>query len=71
VKNTPDKEEMENFWREIYGKKVSHYEEVCWIKGQCQQNPSIEWSPICEKDVAKNNAKLESPWKRPDTKFLA
>ena len=29
VKNTPGKEEVENFWREIYGKKVSHSEEAC------------------------------------------
>jgi hypothetical protein len=52
MKNTPGKEEVENFWREIYGKKVSHNEEVCWIKDQRQQNPSMEWSPICEKDIA-------------------
>jgi hypothetical protein len=36
VKNAPGKEELENFWREIYGKEVSHYEEACWIKEQCQ-----------------------------------
>jgi hypothetical protein len=24
VKNAPDKEEVENFWREIYGKDVWH-----------------------------------------------
>jgi hypothetical protein len=52
VKNAPGKEEVENFWREIYGKKVSRNEEACWIKDHCQQNPSMEWSPVCEKDVA-------------------
>jgi hypothetical protein len=30
---------------------VSHNEEACWIKDQCQQNPSMEWRPICEKEV--------------------
>jgi membrane protein involved in colicin uptake len=29
VKNAPDKEEVENFWGEIYGRKVQHNEEVC------------------------------------------
>jgi hypothetical protein len=54
VKNAPGKEEVENFWREIlvYGKKVSHNEEASWIKDQYQQNPSMEWSPVCEKDIA-------------------
>jgi hypothetical protein len=51
VKIAPGKEEVENFWREIYGKKVSHNKEACWIKDQCQQNPSMEWSPICEKNT--------------------
>jgi hypothetical protein len=51
VKNTPDKEEVENFWREIYGKEVHHNGEAHWIVNQYQQNPSMEWSPVCEKDV--------------------
>jgi predicted 3-demethylubiquinone-9 3-methyltransferase (glyoxalase superfamily) len=42
VKNAPDKEEVENFWGEIYGEKVQHNEEACWIKDQYQQNPSME-----------------------------
>jgi hypothetical protein len=29
VKNALGKEEVQNFWREIYGKKVSHNEEAC------------------------------------------
>jgi len=37
MKNAPGKEEVENFWREIYGIKVSCNEEVCWIKVQCQK----------------------------------
>jgi len=36
-----------NIWE-----KVSHNEEACWIKDQYQRNSSMEWSPICEKDVA-------------------
>ena len=34
VQHAPDKEEVENFWREIYGNKVKHNEEACWIKNQ-------------------------------------
>jgi len=52
VKNAPDKEEVENFWREIYGKGVQHNGEAHWIKNQYQQNPSMEWIPVYEKDVA-------------------
>ena len=51
VKNAPDKEEVENFWREIYGKEVQHNGEAHWIENQCQQNPSIEWSPVCDKKL--------------------
>ena len=49
--NAQRKEEVENFWREIYGKKVEHNVGASWIKNQYQQNPSMEWSTICEKDV--------------------
>jgi len=52
VKNAPEKEEVENFWREIYGKEVQHNGEAYWFKNQYQQIPSIEWSPVREKDVA-------------------
>jgi hypothetical protein len=41
VKNTSGKEEVENFWREMYGKKDPLNEEACWIKDQCQQNSSM------------------------------
>jgi hypothetical protein len=51
VKNAPDKEEVENFWGEIYGKGVQHNAEAHWIK-KSKQNPSMEWRPVCEKDVA-------------------
>ena len=43
---------MENFWREIYGKEFKHNGEAHWIEKQYQQNPSMEWSTVCEKDVA-------------------
>jgi hypothetical protein len=52
VKNAPDKEEMESFWREIYGKEFKHNGEAHWIENQYQQNPSMEWNPVCGKDVA-------------------
>jgi len=52
VKNAPDKEEAENFWREVYRKGVQINGEEHWIKNHYQQNPSMEWSPVCEKDVA-------------------
>jgi hypothetical protein len=32
VKNAPEKAEVENFWREIYGNKVKHNGKACWIK---------------------------------------
>jgi len=51
VKNAPEKKELENFWREIYGNKIEHNREACWIKNQYLQNSSMEWSPVCEKDV--------------------
>jgi hypothetical protein len=63
VKIAPGKE-VENFWREIYGKKVSYNEGACWIKDQCQQNSSMEWSPICEKDV-EEALRTTLNWKAP------
>jgi hypothetical protein len=68
VKNAPEKEQMENFWKEIYGKKVQHNEAACWIKNQYQRNPGIEWR---SRRGTKGNAKVESPWKRPNKKCLA
>ena len=32
VNNAPGKEEVENFWRKMYGKKVQHNGEAGWIK---------------------------------------
>jgi hypothetical protein len=64
VKNALGKEELENFWREIYGEKVSHNKEACWIKEQCRPNSSMEWSPICEKDVTEALRKTLN-WKAP------
>jgi hypothetical protein len=34
--NAQTKEEIDNFWKEIYGKKAQHNEEAYWIKKQCQ-----------------------------------
>jgi hypothetical protein len=43
---------VENLWREICRNKVEHNREACWIKNQYQQNSSMEWNPVREKDVA-------------------
>jgi hypothetical protein len=51
VKKAPSKEDIENFWRTIYGEKVRQNEEVYRIKKQCQQNPCMEWKPISETQV--------------------
>jgi hypothetical protein len=32
MKNAPDKEQVENFWKEIYEKKIQLNEAACWIK---------------------------------------
>jgi len=34
VKNAPDKGEVENFWREIYGNEIKHNGEAHWIENQ-------------------------------------
>jgi len=62
VKNAPDKEEVENFSRGIYGKEVQHNGEAHWIENQYQQNPSMEWGPVCKKDVA-NALRATLNWK--------
>jgi hypothetical protein len=64
VKSSPGKEEVENFWRKTYGKKLSYNVEACWIKDQCQNKPRMEWSPICEKDVAED-LRTTLNWKAP------
>jgi hypothetical protein len=56
--------QVENFWKEIYGKIVQHYEAACWIKNQYQRNPGMEWSPVCEKDVAEA-LRATLNWKAP------
>ena len=48
VKDAPDKERIENFWREIYEKQVMHSGEVCWIKDQDQTLPNMERKQISE-----------------------
>jgi hypothetical protein len=64
VKNVPEKEEMENFWREICGNKFEHIREACCIKNQYQQSSSLEWSTVCEKDVAEA-LRTTLNWKAP------
>jgi len=38
--------------------------EAGWIKNQYQQNPSMKWSPMCEKDVAEA-LRTALNWKAP------
>jgi len=70
VKNAPDKEEVENFWREICGKEVQHNAEAHWIEIQYKQNPSTEWGPVCEKDVA-DALRTTLNWKAPGRDQIA
>jgi hypothetical protein len=58
------KKEVENFWREIYGNKVEHNRGACWIKKLVPTNSSMEWSPVCEKDVAEA-LRTTLNWKAP------
>jgi hypothetical protein len=51
VKKAPSKEDIENFWRDIYGKKVGHKQGAVWIKNQRHQSPRMEWSPVSETEV--------------------
>ena len=46
------------------GKKFQHNGEAGWIKNQYQQNPSMEWSPICAKDIAEA-LRTTLNWKAP------
>ena len=68
--NAPDKEEVENFWREMYGKEVQHNGDAHWIENQYQQNPSMEWSSVCEKDVADALRTMQN-WKAPGRDQIA
>jgi len=61
---------VENFWREIYGKEVQHNGKAHWIKNQYQQNSSMEWSQVCEKDVAKA-LRTTLNWKVPGREQIA
>ena len=72
MKNAPDKEEVENFCRNIYGKEVQHNREAHWIKKQYQQNPSMEWSTVCEKDfveVLRTTLNWKAPGREPIANF--
>jgi hypothetical protein len=70
VKNAADKEEVVNFWREVYRKGVQHNGEAHWIKNQYQQNRSMERSPLCEKDVAET-PRTTLNWKAPGKDQIA
>jgi hypothetical protein len=64
VKKAPRKQDIENFWRTIFGEKVRHNEEAYWIKNQRQQNPCMEWRPISETEV-KMALRTTLHWKAP------
>ena len=74
VNNAPGKEELENFWRKILWEKSS----TEW-RGGLDKKPGPTKSKngmepsMCKRrrKSTKNNAKLESYWKGPNTKFLA
>ena len=61
---------MEHFWREIYAKEVQHNGEAHWIENQYQQNSSMEWSPVYEKDVA-DALRTMLNWKAPGRDQIA
>jgi len=70
MENAPGKEEVENFWRKIYGKGVQYNGEAHWIKNQYQQNSSMEWSQVCDKDVAEA-LRTTLNWKAPGEDQIA
>ena len=70
MKNAPDKEEVEKLWREIYGKEFKYNGEAHWIGNQYQQNPTMEWSPVCGKDVAEA-LRTTLNWKAPGRDQIA
>jgi len=51
VKSAPDKEQGDNFWREICGEEVQHNGEAHWIETQYQKNPSMEASQYVKKTL--------------------
>ena len=54
-----------NIWE-----RSSTYGEAHWIENQYQQNPSMEWNPICEKDVA-DALRTTLNWKAPGSDQIA
>jgi hypothetical protein len=68
--NCTTKEEIENLWKEIVGKKIKHNEEAYWIKNQCHQNASMEWSPVSEMEVGQALRMMQN-WKAPGRDQMA
>jgi hypothetical protein len=68
VKNAPTKEQR-TFGKKYFGEKVQHNEEAYRIKNQSQQNPSTEWSPISETEVAEV-LRMTLNWRAPDRFWL-
>jgi ribosome assembly protein YihI (activator of Der GTPase) len=70
VENAPTKEETENFWKEIFGKKVQHNtgSKSSATKSQYGKKRNISNDGH---GGSKNDVKLEISWKRPNSTFLS
>ena len=64
MKDAPDKERIENFWREIHEKQVMQNGEACWVKDQDQTHPDMEWKNVSEQDVG-DALRTTLNWKAP------
>jgi len=67
VQNAPTKEETENFWREIFGKKAQHN---TGSKTSANKIPTWKEAQYL-KQRSQRYIKLESSWKRPNSTFLS
>ena len=54
VNNAPGKEEVENFWRKIYGKEVQHNGEAGWIKTNTNKTQAWNGAQYVQKTSQKH-----------------
>jgi len=54
VKNATHKEEVEDFWKEVYGKGVQHNGEAHWIKNQYQKNQAWNGAQYVKKTLQRH-----------------
>ena len=64
MNNAPGKEEVENFWREIYGEKVQHNGEVGRINTSTNKTQARNGDQYLKKDVAEA-LRTSLNWKAP------